>query len=262
MQADAPIQMLWIGNQLSPIEQLCMKSFLYHGHQVDLFAYSDINGVPSDVTIRDASEIIEPSKVFKHRNSYAAFVDLFRWALLGKRGGYYCDTDVLCLKPFEFDESIVIGTENKDFLTTCVLGFDNSPLANQFADDMLYEALHPLEWRSWDSMEIKRKKLFYRFSPKKYNAVGWGYTSGPIGLNNVYYHKGYDFALQDVSKFCHVSYGDWRKFIEPNALSFEDFPEMSMAAHLWNEMWSRGGIDKYSKFDKDSFIGKAMDKYL
>ena len=43
MQADAPIQMLWIGNQLSPIEQLCMKSFLYHGHQVDLFAYSDIN---------------------------------------------------------------------------------------------------------------------------------------------------------------------------------------------------------------------------
>lgn len=55
MQADAPIQMLWIGNQLSPIEQLCMKSFLYHGHQVDLFAYSDINGVPSDVTIRDAS---------------------------------------------------------------------------------------------------------------------------------------------------------------------------------------------------------------
>ena len=204
MQADAPIQMLWIGNQLSPIEQLCMKSFLYHGHQVDLFAYSDINGVPSDVTIRDASEIIEPSKVFKHRNSYAAFADLFRWALLGKRGGYYCDTDVLCLKPFEFDESIVIGTENKD------------------------------------SMEIKRKKLFYRFSPKKYNAVGWGYTSGPIGLNNVYYHKGYDFALQDVSKFCYVSYGDWRKFIEPNALSFEDFPEMSMAAHLWNEMWSRG----------------------
>ena len=63
MQADAPIQMLWIGNQLSPIEQLCMKSFLYHGHQVDLFAYSDINGVPSDVTIRDASEIIEPSKI-------------------------------------------------------------------------------------------------------------------------------------------------------------------------------------------------------
>ena len=188
--------------------------FYIMGIKLIYFAYSDINGVPSDVTIRDASEIIEPSKVFKHRNSYAAFADLFRWALLGKRGGYYCDTDVLCLKPFEFSESIVIGTEDTDFLTTSVLGFDGTSLANQFADDMLYEALNPLEWRSWDSFKIKKKKFLYRLSPKKHNAVGWGYTSGPIGLNNVYYHKGYDFALQDVSKFCHVSYwGTGESFI-------------------------------------------------
>lgn len=262
MKSNASIQMLWVGNQLSPIEQLCMKSFLYHGHQVDLYAYTDIKGVPSGVNMCDANEIVESEKVFKHMGSYAAFADLFRWALLRSRGGYYCDTDVLCLKPFEFSESIVIGTEDTDFLTTSVLGFDGTTLANQFADDMLYEALNPLEWRSWDSFKIKKKKFLYRLSPKKHNAVGWGYTSGPIGLNNVYYHKGYDFALQHVSKFCHVPYSDWRKFIDSNALSFEDFPEISMAAHLWNEMWSRGGIDKYAKFDKNSFIGKAMEIYL
>lgn len=62
MQADAPIKMLWIGNQLSPIEQFCMKSFLYHGHQVDLYAYTDIKGVPSGVIMRDANEIVESKK--------------------------------------------------------------------------------------------------------------------------------------------------------------------------------------------------------
>ena len=262
MKANAPIQMVWVGDKLSPIEQLCMKSFLYHGHKVDLYAYTDIKGVPSGINMYDANEIVGFEKVFKHKGSYAAFADLFRWALLRFRGGYYCDTDVLCLKPFEFSESIVIGMEDTDFLTTSVLGFDGTSLANQFADDMLYEALNPLEWRSWDSFKIKKKKFLYRLSPKKYNAVGLGYTSGPIGLNNVYYHKGYDFALQDISKFCHISYGDWKKFIDPNVLSFEDFPEISVAAHLWNEMWSRGGIDKFSKFDKNSFIGKAMEKYL
>lgn len=74
--------MLWVGNQLSPIEQLCMKSFLYHGHQVDLYAYTDIKGVPSGVNMCDANEIVESEKVFKHMGSYAAFADLFRWALL------------------------------------------------------------------------------------------------------------------------------------------------------------------------------------
>lgn len=262
MKINAPIQMLWIGNQLSPIEQLCMKSFLYHGHQVDLYAYTDIKGVPSGVIMKDAREIIDSSKIFKHMNSYAAFADLFRWALLQLRGGYYCDTDVLCLKPFKFNESIVIGTESNDFLTTSVLGFDRSLLANQFSGDMLNEALNPLEWRSWDSFKIKKKKLLYKLSPKKYNAVGWGYTAGPLGLNNIYLHKGYNFSVQDTSTFCHIPYEDWRKFIDSNVLSFESFPEISSAVHLWNEMWHRGGIDKFSKFDKSSFIGKAMERYL
>ena len=39
---------------IESLEQLCMKSFLYHGHQVDLYAYTDIKGVPSGVIMRYA----------------------------------------------------------------------------------------------------------------------------------------------------------------------------------------------------------------
>lgn len=254
--------MLWIGNKLSPIEQLCMNSFLYHGHQVHLYAYADIKGVPSGVIMRDASDIIEYSKVFKHMGSYAVFADLFRWALLYDKGGYYCDTDVICLKHFDFSESVVIGIESEKCLTNSVLGFDGGLLSDKLTGEMLYEAMHPLEWRQWDSIKIKMKKLIYRLSPKKYNAIGGGYTAGPTGLSNIYYHKGYNFKLQEKSKFFYISYGEWKRFIEPNGISFDDFPEISVAAHLWNEMWRRGGIDKYSRFDKDSFIGRAMEKYL
>lgn len=100
MNKESEIQMLWIGDALSPIEQLSMKSFLYHGHTVVLYAYDDIQGIPKDVIVRDADTIVPRSKIFKHMNSYAAFADLFRWKLMVEKGGYYCDTDVICLQPF------------------------------------------------------------------------------------------------------------------------------------------------------------------
>ena len=31
------IKSLWIGDQLSRLEQLCIKSFLYHGHEFHLY---------------------------------------------------------------------------------------------------------------------------------------------------------------------------------------------------------------------------------
>ena len=57
--------------------------------------------------------------------SYAAFADLFRWKLMYDAGGYYVDTDVLCLQRFDFKEDVVVGWENKNTLITpTVLGFE------------------------------------------------------------------------------------------------------------------------------------------
>lgn len=263
MNKEAEIQMLWIGDVLSPIEQLSMKSFLYHGHTVVLYAYDDIQGIPKNVIVRDADTIVPRLKIFKHMNSYAAFADLFRWKLMVEKGGYYCDTDVICLQPFSFVEDVVIGYEDLNILTPTILGFDIESDAIELAKRMLYCAEHPLEWYPWDSTSQKLRKLRYRLSYKKHHAIGWGDTAGPTGITNLYNHvkNSYHISPQPIDVFYHIAYTQWQKFIEPHQLSWDMFPKEAVATHLWNEMWHRAGISKYQQFDKTSFIGQAMERY-
>ncbi|MDD9855316.1 MAG: hypothetical protein OXU88_03945, partial [Gammaproteobacteria bacterium] len=78
-----PVQSLWIGEQLSPIEQLCARSFMHHGHEFILYVYDEPAGVPDGVRVADANAILPASAVFMHNiGTYAIFSDWFRWALL------------------------------------------------------------------------------------------------------------------------------------------------------------------------------------
>lgn len=102
------VNFLWIGDALTKNGQLTLKSFLDNGHQPVLWAYNtNCQNVPIGVTIKDAGEIMHPSKIFSYKNngdcregSYGGFSDIFRYYLLDKIGGWYCDMDVVCLKNF------------------------------------------------------------------------------------------------------------------------------------------------------------------
>ena len=121
------------------MEKVCLKSFLYHGHEVDLYTYGSVVGVPSGVNVMDGREILEQDKVFTHRkegvgkDSVAGFSDHFRYELLNKKGGWWVDTDVVCLKPFKFNDDKVIATsyEHKwgECAITCVMKIpQNDPI--------------------------------------------------------------------------------------------------------------------------------------
>ena len=60
------ISSLWIG-QLTPLEQLCIRSFVAHGHPYHLYTYDEIENVPPGVTIQDASQILPRSTIFRNR---------------------------------------------------------------------------------------------------------------------------------------------------------------------------------------------------
>jgi len=108
---------LWIGKFLSPVELLCMQSFIANGHNFHLWIYEPLQTpVPQGVIIEDASEIIPKEKVFvyKYKNqfghgkgSYAGFSDIFRYKLLYEKGGWWTDMDVVCLKPLDFGDEYV-----------------------------------------------------------------------------------------------------------------------------------------------------------
>lgn len=112
------VNTLWIGNRMSKLELLTISSFIAHGHEVNLWTYSDIvTPLPNRVIVHDAEEILPRSAVFRWvsvdaetgvgKGSFAGFSDLFRYKLLYEKGGYWADMDITCLKPLDFPEPYV-----------------------------------------------------------------------------------------------------------------------------------------------------------
>jgi hypothetical protein len=110
------IQSLWIGRPLSLIEQLSITSFLQNGHEYHLYCYGEVKNVPAGTTLRDGAEILPASEIFCYqqgpgKGSVAAFSNLFRYKLLLEKGGWWVDTDVVCLRPFDFTAPLIFASE-------------------------------------------------------------------------------------------------------------------------------------------------------
>ena len=107
------IQGLWIGPELSAMEQLSIASFLKNGHEYHLYVYNEMKNLSPGCVLRDANEILPSGRVFQYQQypSYAGFANFFRYKLLLERGGWWADTDVICLKPFDFSGAHVFASE-------------------------------------------------------------------------------------------------------------------------------------------------------
>jgi hypothetical protein len=83
-------------------ERCSLQSFADHGHRVSLYAYGELEA-PDGVDVLSASEIVPDSVRDEFFRRYPAgatqFSDFFRYELLAQRGGWWVDTDVLCLAP-------------------------------------------------------------------------------------------------------------------------------------------------------------------
>jgi glycosyltransferase involved in cell wall biosynthesis len=108
---------LWIGD-ISRLELLTIHSFVEHGHEFHLWRYEPTpERLPKNVVLRNGNEILHQSTVFRKRTkdtdvglgagSYSTFSDLFRAELLYHHGGTWVDMDVMCLRPFDFQEPYV-----------------------------------------------------------------------------------------------------------------------------------------------------------
>src|SRR5262245_11985344 len=111
--ANKIIQGLWIGAELSRLEQLSIASFLRNGHEYHLYVYDLPRNVPLGTTVIDANEVLPSSSIFQYREyaSYAGFANFFRYKILLERGRWWADSDTICLKPFDFSEEHVFSSE-------------------------------------------------------------------------------------------------------------------------------------------------------
>ena len=75
---------LWIGGSLSYIEQVCLKSFVDHGHRTILYTYGEVGGVPEGVEVIDANLIFPNDNFIRHAKSGspAVHADAFRYRMI------------------------------------------------------------------------------------------------------------------------------------------------------------------------------------
>ena len=108
-----PIQCLWIGERLSTMERLSIRSFLHHGHTYHLYVYDKVAGIPPGVLVKDAAAILPRSRIFQYSGfaSYAGFANFFRYKLLLENGGWWADADMICLRPLDFPQPYAFATE-------------------------------------------------------------------------------------------------------------------------------------------------------
>ncbi|MGH6628918.1 MAG: glycosyltransferase [Burkholderiales bacterium] len=118
------VQSLWIGGELSKLEQLCIRSFLANDHEFKLYVYEDVGNVPAGTFLADANEIVGAERIFPEKSggSLGAFSDLFRFELLGHKGGVWVDMDLVCLRPLDFSYEYLFGWEDSDRINTAILG--------------------------------------------------------------------------------------------------------------------------------------------
>jgi len=229
------VQGLWIGSALSVMERLSISSFLKNGHDYHLYTYNDLPNVPAGTVMRDAREILPSSAIFqyKDRPSYAGFANFFRYKLLLERGGWWVDTDVVCLRPFDFPEEHVFSTEIMFARQEVTSGIIKAPAGS--------EAMA----RAW--------RVCQRKNPNK---LVWGET-GPKLMAEVVRECHLDRYQKPYYIFCPIV--DWHKLIEPYVAAL---PEAAYAVHLWHSLWQLAKQDKEATYHPACIYEQLKAKYL
>ena len=231
------IQGLWIGPELSVMEQLSIASFLLNGHEYHLYVYDELKNIPPGTVVKDGNEILPAARIFqyKHFATYAGFANFFRYKLLLERGGWWVDTDVICLKPFDFPEEHVFATEKVDKGEVVTSGIIKAPVGSQV---MAY---------AWEVCQSK--------NPEQ---LKWGET-GPRLMGEAVKKFALELYKKPYNFFCPLSYSEWQAVLEPEMKRLD---EHTYAIHLWNEMWRAAAQDKNAQYQEACFYEQLKRKYL
>lgn len=232
------IQSLWVGSFLSPMEQMCIRSYLRNGHAFHLYVYEPIENIPEGTIVRDANEVLPRSEIYKDAfGGYVSLSNQFRYAMLYKVGGWWVDMDTVCLKPFEFSDEYVFSSENDEFNNRILVNttfIKSQPGAKVFKDCL--DFIHTRGHRN----------------------IHWGELGVNLISRMIFRNKLQHF-VRYPDFFCPISYQKMELLIGP-ATGYR-LPEISYAIHWWNEVWKRRALDKSGQFPEDCLYRQMQVMY-
>lgn len=253
---------LWVGEELPVMAQLCIKSFLAHGHSFQLFTYKRYDKLPQGVLIRDAREILPAELIFRDSHgSYAPFSDWFRMKFLAEEGGFWVDMDVACLSEEAPAAPLWFCREQAHVVAVGGLRF---PAHHPIPTALALLAEDPARHAPWDSpAELRLKDDWRRNVPsmeQRRRQVPWGFC-GPSGMTRAVNHYGLFTQAAPPSHFYPIPWTRWRDCF--NGCVHLSGPELSnaWAIHLWGEMLRREP-DAWQTMRRHSVVGELLDTYL
>lgn len=222
------IQSLWIGERLSVMEQLCIQSFLDHGHPFHLYGYQEIGNVPAGARVCDGAEILPAEEIFVYqrgcgKGSPSAFSNVFRYRLLLERGGWWADLDACCMRPLEFPDEHVFGYEReRDGSLHLNCGLMRAPAGS------------PVARFCWDECQkVDRAEV-------RWGQIGPRLTARAVRQSKV------SVRLLPPEAFYPIDYVRFRSLMCEHQI-----PEGSYSIHLWNSRWRREGLDPDAIYPAD-----------
>lgn len=242
------IQSLWIGNKISIVEKLSMASFIRNENNYHLYAYNEIPGLPEGVKIFDANEILPEEDVFCYqtsigKGSYSAFSNYFRYKLLYEKGGFWADTDNICLKKFDFNEDYVFGMEFAALYNDC-------PITHHVAS-----GLFKAPKKSFIMLDNYKECL-----TKDKNLLKWGEVGPALVAKCIKKFNLFNY-VKPAHLFNPLGYNEVNDFVSENTSRIIDLRE-SYSVHLWNECWRKNGLDKNKSYHPSSLFEKLKKAYL
>ena len=244
------IQSLWIGPALSKLEQLSIQSFLDHGHEYHLYVYKHVRNIPEGCVVKDANEIIPEAEIYTYNNgSVAAFSNLFRYTLMYKMGGYWADTDCICMRPILYANEIVISSEpgvkyNDKHINCGLIRFGKGSA----------EALEGIQ------MQRRHKPLVLN------GTIKWG--SCILTIKHIVKKFKLEQHVLPWQGICSCNPRDYMTLVDSRIVApagaivkLEDVPPEMVCIHFWNEMFRRNEVDLDSDFDPDSLYEVLKRKH-
>jgi len=216
-----------------------MQSFLDHGHAYQLYTYSPELKVPSGVEVKNAAELFDPDAYFTYKSgrgagSHAAFSNLFRYKLLAERGGWWVDTDVVCLTSDIPNVDEFFAYESDKIINGAVLFFKQG-------DPLMLDCL------------TKALKIG--------SDATWGQI-GPRLITERVIYAGRETGAQPQFTCYPVNHHEALDLVRPTKAAFvEARTENSFFVHFWNEIFRRARISKHMLPPSGSFLRALVDRH-
>ena len=230
---------MWMGPSLSPMEQMCIRSYLKNGHAFHLYVYEPVENVPEGTTVMDANTILPRNEVYVDVfGGYISLSNQFRYALLYRKGGWWVDMDTVCLKPFDFGADYVFSSETDETNNRILVNttFVKSLAGSRFLGDCL------------DFIRARGSRNIH-----------WG-ELGVNLISRMIFRNRLEQYIMPPASFCPISYQRLELLMgSPPDYSLTD---RSYALHWWNEVWRRRSLDKHGRFPQDCLYEKMKNRYL